>query len=133
MSEKGLDITNVDPLLEEVCGKRVPQRMQADPLGDARGCCPLVEDAAPLAGGEVLPLPTSRKEPPLSHRHIHVKTCRAHLPPLSQRREQLRRQHDVPVLASFRLNDADDHLRAVDVASSEPDDLAGAKPPAIAG
>ena len=58
MSEKGLDITNVDPLLEEVCGKRVPQRMQADPLGDARGCCRLVEDAAQLAVGEVLPLPT---------------------------------------------------------------------------
>src|SRR5215471_3353706 len=39
MSEKGLDVTNVDPLLEQICRKRVAKRMQADPLGDARGCC----------------------------------------------------------------------------------------------
>jgi len=38
----------------------------------------------------------------------------------------------MPVLAPLRLHDPDDLLRAVDVASSEPDDLAGAKPTAIA-
>src|SRR5262245_65072388 len=40
--------------------------------------------------------------------------------------------HDVPVLAPLRLHDPDDHLCAVDVAGSEPDDLAGTKPTAIA-
>src|SRR5262249_26967332 len=64
--------------------------------------------------------------------HARVKACRAYLPPLSQRQEQLWRQHDVPVLAPFRLYDPDDHLRAVDVTIFEPDNLAGAKPAAIA-
>src|SRR5262245_58297157 len=38
----------------------------------------------------------------------------------------------MPVLAPLRLHNPDDLLRAVDVASSEPDDLTGAKPTAIA-
>src|SRR5262249_50193078 len=37
-----------------------------------------------------------------------------------------------PVLAPFRLYNADDHLRAVDVARSEPDNLAGTQPATIA-
>src|SRR5262245_36333314 len=40
--------------------------------------------------------------------------------------------HDVAVLAALRLHDTDDHLLAVDVASLEPNDLAGAKPTAVA-
>jgi hypothetical protein len=56
-----LDITNVESLLEQVCRKRVTKRMRADPLGDACGCCRLVEDAAQLAVSNVLPLPTTRE------------------------------------------------------------------------
>src|SRR6185295_4942713 len=53
-------------------------------------------------------------------------------PPLSQQREHLRRQHDVPVFAALRLNDTDDHLRAVDVAGLEANDLTGPQTAAIA-
>jgi len=106
--------------------------MQADPLGDACGCCRRVEDAAQLAVGKMLPLATARKQPTLPHRNVRVETCRTHVPPLSQRHKQIRREHDVPVLAPFRLHDADDHLYAIDAARFEPDDLADTKPAAIA-
>jgi hypothetical protein len=61
MPEKGLDITNVDPLLEQVGREGVPKRMQAHSLRDPRGCCRLVEEAAQLAVSEMLPLPTARE------------------------------------------------------------------------
>src|SRR5262245_60561 len=43
---------------------------------------------------------------------------RPRLPPLPQQIEDLRWQHHVPVLATLRLDDADDHLRTLDVASA---------------
>src|SRR6516225_173406 len=39
MPEKGLDITNVDPLLEQFCREGVAKRMKANAFRDARGCC----------------------------------------------------------------------------------------------
>ena len=45
--------------------------------------------------------------------------------------EHLRRQHDMPVLASLGLDDADDVLGTVDVARLQPDDLADPEPAAI--
>src|SRR5262249_19948763 len=80
----------------------------------------------------MLSLPPARQSPSPPSAYARVKPCRAYLPPLSQRPEQLWRQHDVPVLAPFRLFDPDDHLRAVDVSILEPDNLAGTKPTAIA-
>src|SRR5215831_18004223 len=106
--------------------------MQANPLGDARGCGRRVEEAAQLPRRKMLSLPTPGEQPTLPYRHARVKAFRAYLPPLSQQHEQLWRQHDVSVLAPFRLFDPDDHLRAVDVTILEPDNLAGAKPTAIA-
>src|SRR3989440_4896757 len=50
----------------------------------------------------------------------------------ASQREQLGRQHDVTILATLPLHDADDHLRAVDVAGAQPNDLARAQPAAIA-
>jgi hypothetical protein len=43
---------------------------------------------------------------------------------LPQQIKRLGRQHDVAVFASLGLHDADDVLRAVDIANSEPDHLA---------
>src|SRR5215470_8891657 len=54
----GLDVTNIGAGLEQLCGKGMPQRMQANPLGDARGCGRLVEEAAQLPRRKMLPLPT---------------------------------------------------------------------------
>src|SRR6516225_3681488 len=105
--------------------------MQADPFGDA--CCSggLVKDATQLAVGKMLPLTTTGEQPALFDRHVRVKACRAHPPPLAQRLKQLFWQHDVPVLTRFRLHDADDHLSAIDIADFKTDDLAGAQPAAI--
>src|SRR5262249_12363584 len=132
MSEKGLDITKVGPLLEQFCREGMSKGMQADPLGNAGGRFRFMKEAAQLAVSKMLTLPTARKKPTLPYGHARVKACRAYLPPLSQRQEQLWRQHDVPVLVPFRLHDANDHLRAVDVTIFEPDNLAGPKPAAIA-
>src|SRR5262249_18209507 len=53
---------------------------------------------------------------------------RARLPIGAQDAEQLRRQHDVAVLAAFAMLDADHHPAAVDIADLEPDRLGGAQP-----
>src|SRR6476646_9027957 len=45
MAEKGLDKTNIYPLLEQVRGERVAKRMQADPLGNAGGYLRFMEEA----------------------------------------------------------------------------------------
>src|SRR5215470_7138852 len=58
MSEKSLDVTNVQPALEQMGCKRVAQRMQADPLTNARRFRRLVEEAAQLPRRKMLPLPT---------------------------------------------------------------------------
>jgi hypothetical protein len=44
--EKGLDVTDVRPFLEQLCRERMAKRMQADPLGDACSRGRLVKDAA---------------------------------------------------------------------------------------
>jgi hypothetical protein len=56
-----LDITNIDPLLEQVRSERVAKRMQADPLGNAGGCFRLMEEAAQLAVSQMLTLATARE------------------------------------------------------------------------
>jgi hypothetical protein len=61
MSQKGLDKTNIYPLLEQVRGERVAKRMQADPLGNAGGYLRFMEEAAQLAVSQMLTLPTSRE------------------------------------------------------------------------
>src|SRR3979409_574709 len=54
------------------------------------------------------------------------------LPPLAQEIERLGRQHDITILAAFRLLDANDLLRAIDVFDLQPDHLASAQAAAIA-
>src|SRR6476619_6548278 len=56
----------------------------------------------------------------------------AHLPPLAQQVERLRRQHDIAVLAALGLLDPNDLLRSVDVLDLQPDHLAGAQAATIA-
>src|SRR5438874_2968798 len=75
---------------------------------------------------------TPGEEPALLRRHPWIVAGRPRLPPLPQQREQLGRQHDVAILATLPLHDADDHLRAVDAAGAQPNDLARAQPAAIA-
>src|ERR1700739_1393395 len=76
-------------------------------------------------------LTATGKQPTFVGREAVVMRGRPRLPPLPQQVEDLRRQHHVPVLATLRLHDADDHLLAVDVARSPPHHLAGPQPATI--
>ena len=64
-------------------------------------------------------------------------TCRGatprprHPPPSAQQVEQVRRQHDVTVLAALALLHADDHPLAVNVGNLERDHLGGAQAGAV--
>jgi len=61
MPEKGLDITNIGPLLEQFCREGVPKRMQANSLRDSRRRYRLVEEAAQLAVSKMLTLAAARE------------------------------------------------------------------------
>jgi hypothetical protein len=91
--------------------------MQTDALPDAGSFSRLMQQAAELARRQMQPRPTSGEQPALLWRHAGNVAGRPRLPPLPQQRQHLRRQHDVAVLATLPLRDADDHLRAVDVAA----------------
>src|ERR1700724_1454327 len=53
------------------------------------------------------------------------------LPPLPQQFEHLGREHDVAILATLRLLDANDLLCTIDMLDLEPDHLAGAQAAAV--
>src|SRR5262249_39222203 len=61
MSEKGLDITKVGPLLEQFCREGMSQGMEANSLRDACGCLRFMEEAAQLAISQMLTLATARE------------------------------------------------------------------------
>src|ERR1700737_3478165 len=67
-----------------------------------------------------------------THRRCGIVTRWAHLPPLAQQIERLRRKHDIAVLAALGLLDPNDLLRTVDMLDLQPDHLAGAQAAAIA-
>jgi hypothetical protein len=135
MAEKRLDHTNIRPALQQVGCEAVARRagsapsarrMQRHRLPDAGRVRRLMEQAVELAGRHRLATPEAGKQPAFLWRHPDVEPPWARLPPLPQKREHLRRQHDVAVLAPLGLHHADDALGAVDVACLEPDHLAGA-------
>src|SRR5437660_3301660 len=82
-----------------------------------------------LAGSPAL---GSRKQPTFLDRPLLVIARGPHLPPLPQQIEHLGREHDVAVLAAFRLLHSNDLLRAVDMLDLEPHHLAGAQPAPVA-
>src|SRR5262245_45389297 len=55
--EKGLDVTNVGPALEQMRRKGMAKRMHADGFGDTRLSCGFVEQAAQLSGRQMLSQP----------------------------------------------------------------------------
>src|SRR5208282_5464151 len=126
VAKNRLDQTDIEPLLEKMGGKGVPERMQRHRLLDAGrfGC--LVEQARELTRGERLAAPPAGKQPALLHRHAFVVACGPHLPPLPKEIQGFGRQHDVAVLAALGLHDTDDVELAVDVTGLETANLAGA-------
>ena len=71
------------------------------------------------------------KEDPLGCWRILVLARGPLLPPLTQKAQNVARQHDAAIFATLRLHDADDLLSAVDLAYLESNDLACAHPAAI--
>jgi hypothetical protein len=131
MSEQRLNHANVPTALEQMGREAVAKRMQRDRLAQPRGVCGLLEQPAELTRGHWPMLAAAWKQPAVFGRDAVVGRGRPHLPPLPQQLQDLRRQHHVPVLAAFRLHDADDLLLAVDVARSQPHYLAGSQPATI--
>ena len=90
-----------------------------------------MEQAVELARRQRPPRVAAREQPALLRRHLRVVAAWPHLPPLPQKCQHLRRQHDIAILASFGLDDADDALGTVDIAHPEANDLAGAQAAAV--
>ena len=64
MAEQRLDEADIDPVLKQVGGKAVPQRVRADMLVEARGVARLDNDAVQLAGAERLEVVLTRNSQP---------------------------------------------------------------------
>src|SRR5258707_635278 len=122
VTEQHLDDADIDVLLEQVGGKAVPQGMQRDALVDVRHLGGGVTGAIELARGHRLGRIAAWKQPALRPRRP---------PPGAQQVEQVRRQHDVTVLAALALLHADDHPLAVNVGNLERDHLGGAQAGAV--
>src|SRR6516165_1863577 len=106
VSEQNLDDADIGLLLQEVGGKAVTQRMNADALGDAGtpGC--QANDPMQLARTRMLPA-VAGKQPRLRGRHPALLARNA--PPFMQYLEQDGRENDVPILLALALLDPDDH------------------------
>ncbi len=93
--------------------------------------CRLVEQATQLAGGHRRAGLTARKQPTFLKGRCGIETP-AHLPPLPQQIERLRRQHNIAILAALGLLDANDLLRGVDMLDLQPNHFAATQAAAIA-
>ena len=118
-------------MLEQMRGEAVPQRMQRHPLADPAALaaawnsrlswrvligCPACGRGT--ASGPAAPCRHPGSSAALGHH------CR-------RQRQHAGWQHNMPVLAALRLDDADDVLRAVDIPRPQPDHFAGPKAAAI--
>src|SRR6516225_861477 len=120
VSEQHLDDADIGLLLEEVGGKAVPQRVNADPLANvgARRCH--ANEPIELAPTHVLST-VAGEQPGLAGMHPSLLARGA--PPFTQYIEQVGRENDVAILLALALLDADDHSVAVDVAELQRYDL----------
>ena len=128
MTEQHLDHADIDAVLEQMGGKAVAQRMRADALGDVGRLRRFDDDAIQLAGADRLADVLPGKQPAL---RVHDALLPSGLPPCTQQREQIHREHGVAVLAPFATLDPDQHALAVDVADFEHRHLGDAQPRAI--
>src|SRR3984893_2083598 len=132
MTQKRLDDSNIGAAFEQMGRETVAQSVQTHPLPDAGPIGRLVEQPVELAGGHWLARLAARKEPAfLKGRCVWIEP-RTSLPPLSQEIDHLRRQHDIAILATLGLLDANDLLRAIDMFDLQPDHFAGSQAAAIA-
>src|SRR5208283_2096050 len=105
-----LDQPDILAVLEQMGREGMTQRMKRDRLAQPRGLRGLLEQPAELARSRRVTINATGKQPTLLWRNAGVTPFRPRLPPLPQQVEDLGRKHHVPVLAAFRLHDANDHL-----------------------
>src|SRR5246127_4072261 len=105
-------------------GEAVPQRMNADTLGDAGtpGC--QANDPMQLARTRMLPA-VAGKQPGLTGRHPALLARDA--PPFMQYLKQDGRENDVSILLAFALLDPDQHPVTIDIGELERYDLRGSQ------
>src|SRR6201998_4412532 len=101
-------------------GEAVPQRMNADALGDAGTPRRQANDPMQLARTRMLPS-VAGKQPGLSGRHPSLLARNA--PPFAQYLEQDGRQNDVAILLALALLDPDEHPVTIDVGELQRYDL----------
>src|SRR5215472_17049109 len=109
-------------------GEAVPQRMNADTLGDARtpGC--QANDPVELARTGMLPA-VAGKQPRLTGRHPSLLTHDP--PPFAQQLEKVGRENDISILLPLALLDPDDHALTIDIGELQSDNLRCAQPSGI--
>ena len=101
MPQESLNDADVDPILQEVRGEAVTQRVRPDPLGDAGRLRRFDDDAMELPGTDRFEGMLSGEQPSVAMDHALPMTD---LPPLAQQAEQIGRQHRVAIssaLAAF--------------------------------
>src|SRR5438477_10918801 len=116
VAQQNLDDADIGLLLQEVGGKAVPQRMNADALGDPGTPRCQANDPMQLARTRMLPA-VAGKQPELTGRHPSLLARNAL--PFVQYLEQDGRENDVPILLALALLDADDHPVTIDIGELE--------------
>src|ERR1700751_2535288 len=101
-------------------GEAMPQRMNADTLGDAGTPRRQANDPTHLARTHVSPA-VAGKQPGLTGRHPSL--FARNTPPFAQYLEQDGRENDVAILLAFALFDPDDHSVTIDVGELQRYDL----------
>src|SRR5271169_3327294 len=124
VSEQNLDDPDIGLLLQEVGGKAVPQRMNADTLGDAGTPRCQANDPMQLARTRMLPA-VAGKQPGLTGRHPALLARNA--PPFMQYLEKVGRENDVAILLALALLDPDEHPVTIDIGELERYDLRGSQ------
>ena len=131
VAQQRLDDSDIGAALQQMGREAVAQRVQRHALLDPGFISRLVEQATQLAGGHRRAGLTARKQPTFLKGRCGIETP-AHLPPLPQQIERLRRQHNIAILAALGLLDANDLLRGVDMLDLQPNHFAATQAAAIA-
>src|SRR5438309_1639191 len=105
-------------------GEAVPQRMNADTLGDAGTPRCQANDPMQLARTRMLSA-VAGKQPGLSGRHPSLLARNA--PPFAQYLEQDGRENDVAILLALALLDPDEHPVTINIGELERYDLRGSQ------
>ena len=120
MAEQDLDGPQVGSVLQQVGSKAVPKRVHGDvlvqPSGEARRLAGFIHGL----GGQRLTGNISREEPWAG---LVVLAATASSPIVPEQDQQTGREHDVAILGSLGLTDADDHALAIDVVDAQAQDL----------